>query len=151
MQALLGIIVLLALSWLMSENRAAISWRFVFIGIVIQGVLAALSARSMAERSSADDQRVCQCTVRLQQLAPCSCSAFGWRRFPSSIHHPVALHLCFSSAASSRSVLGRGRLALALAGAAYSGQGVKLGVAQNIPHQRHRGHRRSGEPLSWHD
>ena len=42
MQALLGIIVLLALSWLMSENRGAISWRFVFIGIVVQGILAAL-------------------------------------------------------------------------------------------------------------
>ena len=46
MQALLGIIVLLALSWLMSENRGAISWRFVFIGIVIQGVLAALFLRA---------------------------------------------------------------------------------------------------------
>ena len=36
MQALLGIIVLLALSWLMSENRRAISWRFVFTGIAVQ-------------------------------------------------------------------------------------------------------------------
>ena len=42
MQALLGIIVLLALSWLMSENRGAISWRFVIIGVAIQAIVAAL-------------------------------------------------------------------------------------------------------------
>ena len=42
MQALLGIVVLLALSWLMSENRGAISWRFVVIGVAVQAILAAL-------------------------------------------------------------------------------------------------------------
>ena len=42
MQALLGIVVLLALSWLMSENRGAISWRFVIIGVAVQAILAAL-------------------------------------------------------------------------------------------------------------
>lgn len=42
MQALLGIVVLVIIAWLISENRSAVSWRFVAIGIALQFILAAL-------------------------------------------------------------------------------------------------------------
>ena len=46
MHALLGILILVALAWALSENRQAISWRFVFIGIAVQFVLAGLFLHS---------------------------------------------------------------------------------------------------------
>ena len=46
MQALLGIVVLLGLGWLLSENKKAIAWRFVAVGIVVQVLLAALFLRA---------------------------------------------------------------------------------------------------------
>ena len=42
MHALLGILFLVALAWALSENRQAISWRLVLIGISVQFVLAGL-------------------------------------------------------------------------------------------------------------
>lgn len=41
-QAVLGLIVLVALAWLLSEKRGAVPWRVVAIGIVLQVLLAAL-------------------------------------------------------------------------------------------------------------
>ena len=46
MHALLGIIVLIALAWACSENRSAISWRVVVMGIAVQFVLAGLFLHS---------------------------------------------------------------------------------------------------------
>ena len=46
MHALLGIIVLIALAWAFSENRSAISWRVVVMGIAVQFVLAGLFLHS---------------------------------------------------------------------------------------------------------
>ena len=46
MHALLGIIVLIALAWVFSENRSAISWRVVVMGIAVQFVLAGLFLHS---------------------------------------------------------------------------------------------------------
>lgn len=46
MQAFLGIVILVALAWLISENRSAISWRFVAVGIVMQFALAGLFLHS---------------------------------------------------------------------------------------------------------
>ncbi|NCF45573.1 MAG: nucleoside:proton symporter [Proteobacteria bacterium] len=46
MQALLGIVVLLGLAWLLSENKQAVAWRFVAVGIVVQILLAALFLRA---------------------------------------------------------------------------------------------------------
>ena len=46
MHALLGILFLVALAWALSENRQAISWRLVLIGISVQFVLAGLFLHS---------------------------------------------------------------------------------------------------------
>ena len=45
MQAILGIAVLVGLAWLLSENRSAVGWRMVLVGIGIQVVLALLLLR----------------------------------------------------------------------------------------------------------
>ena len=153
MQALLGIIVLLALSWLMSENRGAISWRFVFIGIVVQGILAALFLHApwlsgvlltINGFVSAVGEATTAGTVFMFGF-------FGRRRFPGPIRRGVALSLCLSSAASSRGVLGCGRLALALAGVAYLVRGLSWALRKTFHVSGTVGHRRSGEPVSWHD
>ena len=46
MHALLGILVLIGLAWAFSENRSAISWRVVVIGITVQFALAGLFLHS---------------------------------------------------------------------------------------------------------
>ena len=46
MHAILGILTLVALAWALSENRKAISWRFVIIGITVQFILAGLFLHS---------------------------------------------------------------------------------------------------------
>ena len=46
MHALLGIIVLIALAWALSENRSGISWRVVVMGIAVQFFLAGLFLHS---------------------------------------------------------------------------------------------------------
>ena len=45
MQAILGIVLLLGSCWAFSENRTAVSWRFVGIGLFIQFVLALILLR----------------------------------------------------------------------------------------------------------
>lgn len=42
LQSALGIIAIIAVAWLLSENRRAFPWRTVFVGIAIQAVLALL-------------------------------------------------------------------------------------------------------------
>ena len=49
MQPILGIVVLVGLVWLLSENRPAVGWRMVLVGIVIQLVLALLLLRARTE------------------------------------------------------------------------------------------------------
>ena len=46
MHAILGILILVALAWALSENRKAISWRFVIIGVTVQFILAGLFLHS---------------------------------------------------------------------------------------------------------
>ncbi|MEC8075379.1 MAG: nucleoside transporter C-terminal domain-containing protein [Pseudomonadota bacterium] len=46
MHAILGILTLVALAWALSENRKAISWSFVIIGITVQFILAGLFLHS---------------------------------------------------------------------------------------------------------
>ena len=46
MHAILGILILVALAWVLSENRKAISWRFVIIGVTVQFILAGLFIHS---------------------------------------------------------------------------------------------------------
>ncbi|MBT5334935.1 MAG: nucleoside:proton symporter, partial [Gammaproteobacteria bacterium] len=45
MQAILGITLLLGSCWVFSENRTAVSWRFVTIGLFIQFLLALILLR----------------------------------------------------------------------------------------------------------
>ena len=46
MQAIFGIGVLLVLAWLCSEDRSIVSWRVIIVGLLVQGVLAALFLHS---------------------------------------------------------------------------------------------------------
>lgn len=45
MQAILGIIIFLGGCWLFSENRSAVSWKFVAVGLIIQFILALILLR----------------------------------------------------------------------------------------------------------
>ncbi len=45
MQAILGIVLLLGSCWAFSENRTAVSWRFVAIGLLIQFLLVLILLR----------------------------------------------------------------------------------------------------------
>ena len=150
MQALLGIIVLLALSWLMSENRRAISWRLSSLyrgaghlgGVFLHAPWLSSVLLAINGFVSAVGEATTAGTV---------CLAFWAAVISRSIrllNHPTFLP---SSAASSRRFFGCGRLALALAGPTDARAGVELGVTQNVSCQRHCGDRSCSQPISRHD